>query len=103
MKKKSIYDVTSVPAENNEYFTTAYDIATLVTKKQQQYGNSIHHTGDFLKTLYPNGITPEQYDDLGVIIRMYDKLKRISNGNQGEENAWDDLMGYALLKAAPRR
>lgn len=89
--------------ENILYSTKADQIARLVAHKQEQYGNAINSTGEFLKSLYPNGIKPEQYDDLGVLIRMYDKMKRISNGNQGEENAWDDLMGYALLKAAKPR
>ena len=28
---------------------------------------------------------------------MYDKMKRIANGNQGDENAWNDIAGYAIL------
>lgn len=87
----------------NKYITTAKEIAALVSLKQQQYGNAINSTGDFLKSLYPNGIAPQQYNDLGVIIRMFDKMKRISNGNQGDENAWNDLMGYALLKASEEK
>lgn len=86
-----------------QYAGVAADIAALVTEKNRQYGDAINNTGEFLKTLYPNGIQPHQYEDLGVIIRMYDKMKRIANGNQGEENAWNDLMGYALLKAAKPR
>lgn len=95
LKNKSI--------EGTGYINKAEEIARLVTNKQKQYGNAISSTGEFLKSLYPNGITPEQYEDLGILVRMYDKMKRIANGNQGEENAWNDLMGYALLKAAAPR
>ena len=83
-----------------KFMEAATDIAKLVSKKNKQYGNAINQTADFLKTLYPNGIEPHQYDDIGVLIRMYDKMKRISNGIQGDENAWQDMMGYALLKFA---
>jgi hypothetical protein len=54
---------------------------------------------DELRLLFPDGIKPAQYNDLGVIVRVWDKLKRIANGNQGEENAWQDIAGYAILMA----
>ena len=32
-----------------------------------------------------------------MIVRIWDKLKRIANGNKGEENAWQDIAGYGIL------
>jgi hypothetical protein len=33
-----------------------------------------------------------------AITRTIDKLCRITHGNKGEENAWLDIAGYALLE-----
>jgi len=33
-----------------------------------------------------------------AITRTIDKLCRITHGNKGEENAWIDIAGYALLE-----
>lgn len=79
------------------YEETALNIGNIVQTKNTQYGNAINNTGEFLELLYPNGIKQEQYAELGVIVRVYDKLKRIANGNQGEENAWQDIAGYGIL------
>lgn len=72
-------------------------IGELVEVKNSQYGNSFHKSGDFLKILYPNGIKPEQYKDMLGLVRIFDKQMRIANGNQGEENAFQDITGYGIL------
>ena len=73
-------------------------IGGLVESKQQQYGDSITSMGPILEQLYPNGIKKEQYNELGLIVRMLDKIKRITLGNgEGNEDAWQDLCGYSLL------
>jgi len=72
-------------------------IGALVDRKQIQYGNSFGKADEFLKILYPNGIEPDQYKDLLTVTRVFDKLMRIANGNQGEEDAFKDVAGYALL------
>lgn len=75
------------------------EIGALVDRKQQQYGNSFGKAGEVLKVLYPNGVKPEEYGDMLAVVRVVDKLFRIANGNQGEENAWIDISGYGLLGA----
>lgn len=75
------------------------NIGDLVQVKNEQYGSSFAKAGEFLKILYPNGINPEQYNDVLVLARIFDKLMRIANGNQGNENAWHDIAGYAILKS----
>lgn len=72
-------------------------IGALVDTKNRQYGDSTNKTGQILAILYPDGVAPEQYHDMMLITRILDKLNRIANGNQGEENAWSDLAGYSLL------
>jgi hypothetical protein len=80
-----------------QYTRTGREIGQLVDKKNAQYGDAINVTGDFLKLLFPNGIQPENYNNVAVLVRVFDKMKRIANGNQGEENAWRDICGYGLL------
>ena len=75
------------------------EIGQLVDEKNKQYGDSFNKCGDFLKILYPDGVKPEQYADMLGVTRIFDKLMRIANGNQGEENAWRDLAGYGILKS----
>ena len=72
-------------------------IGRLVDSKQKQYGDSFHKCGSYLRLLYPDGIRPEQYDDLLTVVRDFDKSMRIATGNQGNEDAWADKCGYALL------
>ena len=72
-------------------------IGSIVDVKNMQYGDSINCTADFLKLLFPNGIPVEAYKDLGIIVRIWDKIKRIASGNKGSENAYNDIAGYAIL------
>ena len=53
---------------------------------------------EVLKILYPDGIQPEQYQDVLTIVRIIDKLFRIAtNKNAFNEDTWEDIMRYALL------
>lgn len=74
-------------------------IGKLVDEKNKQYGDAFSKSGDFLKILYPDGIKPEQYKDVLVLVRIFDKQMRIANGNQGEENAYQDIAGYGILSS----
>ena len=76
-------------------------ITDLCAEKNQAYGSSFEKTGAFLRLLYPDGIKPEQYEDLGLIFRVFDKQMRIATrkGAFGE-SPWSDVCGYGLLGAA---
>ena len=81
-----------------DFVDIATKIAKLVEEKQKQYGDMISSMGPILKELYPDGVKPEQYNDLTIIVRMLDKIGRITKGNgAGNEDAWGDLIGYSLL------
>ena len=81
-----------------KYEKAGQEIGALVDNKQQQYGDMISAMGPLLLILYPNGIKPEQYNDLAIIVRMLDKIGRLTRGNgKGDEDAWQDLCGYSLL------
>ena len=82
----------------SEFQKNALEVANLVEEKQAAYGNSFGKSGECLRQMYPNGIKPEQYDDLLTIARILDKLFRIANDKEAfEEDPWRDILGYSLL------
>ena len=77
------------------------EIGKLVEEKNAAYGSSFAECHKILSVLYPNGIKPEQYTDALAIIRVIDKLFRISNNkNAFNESPWNDIAGYAILGVA---
>lgn len=93
-------DETRVYADGTgAYVEKAREIGELVERKQKEYGDSWGKAGRILEILYPDGVRPDQYHTFLGITRVIDKLCRLANGNQGEENAWEDLAGYGLLGA----
>lgn len=89
---------------NNKYVNKGIEIGKLVAEKQKAYGDSFSNSGDILRKLFPNGITPDKYDDLLSITRIIDKLFRIANQKDAfGENPYDDLIGYALLGATKEK
>ncbi len=80
------------------YKKIALEVANLVIEKQKAYGDSFGKSGDILRILYPNGINPDQYDDMLTIVRIIDKLFRIANDKKAfGENPYKDINGYSLL------
>ena len=81
-----------------KYEKAGQEIGALVDEKQKQYGDMISAMGPLLHILYPNGIKPEQYNDLAIIVRILDKIGRLTKGNgKGEESPFRDIAGYGLL------
>jgi hypothetical protein len=72
-------------------------LGKLVAEKNAAYGDSVAFSEFLMKELYPHGISPEQYKDALLIVRISDKLKRVAN-NKGafEENPFLDIAGYGL-------
>ena len=54
----------------SKYERIGVDIGRLVDKKNAAYGNAFRKAGTFLRLLYPDGIKPEQYEDLLAIVRV---------------------------------
>jgi hypothetical protein len=81
----------------------ASNIADLVHTKGLAYGHSADKTGRILAIMYPNGIPVEVYADAQLIVRILDKLCRITNGTNGAmgEDAWTDIAGYCFVKLSP--
>jgi hypothetical protein len=94
----TVRDLLGTPV--NPYITTALRLAAMVSDKQDAYGDSVGKSPEILRMMYPNGIQPEQYKDLMMIIRVLDKLFRIATKKQAfGENPWQDIFGYALLSS----
>jgi hypothetical protein len=84
-----------------DYSDIGKKVGKLVTDKNAAYGDSFGKSGECLRQMYPNGIKPEQYDDLLTIVRILDKLFRIaSNPTAFSENPYQDIVGYGLLGMA---
>lgn len=83
----------------------AEEIGDVVELKNRAYGNAINDTEGFLKLLYPNGITEDKYHSVGLLIRMWDKMKRIASDAEAfGESPFMDIAGYAILgEEASRR
>ena len=79
------------------YEEIAAELGRLVDRKQMQYGDSFGQTPALLGILYPDGVPVGGYPGLLAIVRVLDKLCRISRGDQGDESAWNDVAGYAIL------
>ena len=82
----------------NKFTELAHGVSNIVSAKQKAYGDSFGKSGECLRQMYPNGIAPEQYDDLLTVARILDKLFRIANNPTAfDENPYQDIVGYGLL------
>ena len=73
-------------------------IGALVDSKQAQYGDAIQASEEILRVLYPDGVPANREGDMLLIVRIIDKLCRLTRGNgEGGEDAWADIAGYGLL------
>ena len=75
---------------------TATEVGNLLEEKNKAYGNAFDTAGDFLRLLYPQGVQPNQYNDMLCLVRIFDKMKRIATGDP-TENSWQDISGYGIL------
>jgi len=74
------------------------DVGKLVQEKNTAYGNSFQKAGEFLKLLYPNGVRPDQYTDMLLITRIFDKMMRIATDKDAfGETPFKDITGYGIL------
>ena len=85
----------------NKFKSITDSLAELLSKKNKAYGNAFEQAKEFLKLLYPDGIRPDQYEDMLFIVRIFDKLKRIATSkNAFNESPYQDIAGYAILALA---
>jgi hypothetical protein len=87
--------------EPERYERIGLEVGKLVAEKQVAYGDSFGRAGNVLREMYPDGIRPDQYDDMLAIVRIVDKLFRIANRKDAfGESPGRDIAGYGTLIAA---
>ena len=76
-------------------------IGKIVAEKNIAYGNSFAECGKILRIYYPDGVRPDQYDDMLLISRIIDKQFRIANRkNAFGESPYKDIAGYGICGAS---
>jgi len=88
--------------ELGQYEKLALEIGSLVQSKNKAYGSAFDKAGEFLSVLFPNGVPVDRYKDMLCLVRMFDKMMRISTSefegtDEKREEAYRDLAGYSLL------
>jgi hypothetical protein len=91
-------------AGEGRYANLGATIGALVDRKNAAYGSAFEKSGEFLRLLYPNGISPDKYDDALLLVRIFDKQMRIATDQDAlGESPYDDIAGYGLLGAQMKR
>lgn len=79
----------------------ALDLGNVVATKNTMYGDSFGYSGAFLQLLFPDGLRPDQYGDALLLVRIFDKMKRIATKKDAYgESPYQDIAGYGLLGVA---
>lgn len=91
----------SIP-DLGQYEKLSLEIGSLVQSKNKAYGSAFDKAGEFLSVLFPNGVPVDRYKDMLCLVRMFDKMMRISTSefegtDEKREEAYRDLAGYSLL------
>jgi len=80
-----------------DFVELGYDLGKLVQSKDEAYGDSCKRVGELMKILYPHGIPAIAYGHALIMVRVLDKLCRISTNPKAlGENPWMDIAGYGL-------
>ncbi len=75
----------------------AITLAELVEDKKRLYGDSVLRVARIMAVLYPDGVHFEQYKTAFVLVRLLDKVCRLSSPTLDDpEDQWEDIAGYAL-------
>jgi hypothetical protein len=84
-----------------DYRALGAEVGAMVDEKQAAYGDSFGRAGAVLRALYPDGVKPDQLDDMLAIVRIVDKLFRLATAPDAlGESPGRDIAGYGLLTAA---
>lgn len=80
------------------YEVVGQSVGRLTDEKQKAYGG-IERVGAAMKVFYPEGIPLDKLSDALLVVRVLDKINRISGGDKlaFNENPWRDIAGYGIL------
>lgn len=81
----------------NPFEKIGQELGAFVDEKNKAYGSAFQQSATFLELLFPKGIPPEQFQNMILFIRMFDKLKRITTHRDAfGEDPEMDLLGLVL-------
>jgi hypothetical protein len=85
-----------------DYEAIGEEIGVLLNEKQAAYGDAFGKMKQVFDVFYPNGVQPHQYQNVLTMVRILDKLFRVSNLPESNEDRmheepWKDIAGYAIL------
>lgn len=90
-----------IPSKSQIIAEVGEEITALTVEKNEAYGDSYVKSANVLRELYPNGVRPDQYEDLLGMARLIDKQFRIANKKDAfGESPWRDICGYGLVASA---
>ncbi len=90
--------------KGQEFAEIGTEIGKLVQVKNAAYGDAFAQSGKILRVLYPQGVRPDQYEDMLGVTRVLDKLFRIATQKDAlGETPWGDIAGYGILGVARDR
>jgi hypothetical protein len=96
--KQKLTNPNDVIRGGDRYKEIAVKIAEITEQKSKAYGNAFHDTGKFLQFLYPDGVPIEKYGDMLILVRIWDKIRRIATAKDAfGESPYEDIIGYCLL------
>ncbi|MEM4406633.1 MAG: hypothetical protein QXS68_06270 [Candidatus Methanomethylicaceae archaeon] len=79
-------------------------VDVLLEEKESYYGTSLEDTGEVLKGIYASKrkghdfvLSERDFELLLIVARIVDKLMRIAGGSNPGLDAWEDIIGYAVL------
>ena len=78
------------------FLAIAHEVAATLEQKKIEYGDSFNSVEKLLFYLYPKGINPAQYPNLLSIIRISEKLFRLSHAPDTKDS-FTDIAGYSIL------
>lgn len=99
-KKAALEDEKEKPEKRSEsnFEEIGQELGRITGQKHIAYNRSLERIGEVLKFFYPDGIKVEQYHDLQIVVRLLDKLFRLTGPDPGafEESPYKDIAGYGI-------
>jgi len=102
--KKKSKKTSKQESKGNDFHALASELADMLTDKNRKYGDSYARMAHVLPIFYPDGVPGEHLLDAVFILRIVDKLMRISSAQKDDdEDAVADIAGYAILRMREMR
>ena len=96
--QSAIAQPQAAPKPVSQYVGVAANIGALAEGKLAAHGDTTGNTGKILRVLYPDGIAPDQYDDMLSIARILERICCIATDKQSlGEALFTDIAEAGIL------